>query len=55
MMLWGFIMIINYWLCKKAHDIDPNLTSHVMCENLIVKASAALVLKHLLNQNKIER
>lgn len=39
---------------KKAHDIDPNLTSHVMCENLIVKASAALALKHLINQNKVE-
>lgn len=39
---------------KKAHDIDPNLNSHVMCENLIVKASGALALKHLLSQNKVE-
>lgn len=39
---------------KKAHDIDPNLSSHVMTENLIVKASAAVALKHLLAQNKVD-
>lgn len=38
---------------KKAHEIDPNLTSHVMTENLIVKASGAVAFKHLLAQNKI--
>ena len=40
---------------KKAHEIDPNLTSHVMIENLVVKASAAVAIKHLLNQNKIDK
>jgi len=35
---------------KKAHDIDINLSSHVMCENLVAKASAALAIKHLLAQ-----
>ena|SRR5690554_3101908 len=39
---------------KKAHDIDSNLNSHIMCENLIVKASATLCLKHLVNQNIVD-
>ncbi len=39
---------------KKAHDIDQNLSSHVMIENLIVKASATVALKHLLAQNKVD-
>ncbi len=34
---------------KKAHDIDVNLTSHIMFENLVVKASGFLALKHLIN------
>jgi glycine/sarcosine/betaine reductase complex component C subunit beta len=38
---------------KRAHDIDPNLTNHVIIENLIVKASANLAIKHLLAQNKV--
>lgn len=38
---------------KKAHDVDPNLTSHVMLENLISKASSAVAIKHLLAQHKI--
>ncbi|ERJ13204.1 glycine/sarcosine/betaine reductase complex component C subunit beta [Haloplasma contractile] len=39
---------------KKAHDIDQNLSSHVMIENLIVKASSVVALKHLLAQNKVD-
>lgn len=39
---------------KKAHDIDVNLNSHVMTENLIVKASAAHAIKNLLAQNIIK-
>jgi len=38
---------------KKAHDVDINLTSHIMFENLVVKASGFLALKHLIsNTNK---
>ncbi|MGL6153607.1 MAG: glycine/sarcosine/betaine reductase complex component C subunit beta [Cetobacterium sp.] len=38
---------------KKAHDIDPNLNSHVMFENLVVKASGALAFKNLVAKNNI--
>src|SRR6056297_36734 len=36
---------------KKAHDIDVNLTSHIMFENLVVKASGFLAFKHLINNS----
>lgn len=39
---------------KKAHDWDPNLSAHHMVENLVVKASGALALKHLLDKNQID-
>ncbi|GAB1433035.1 glycine/sarcosine/betaine reductase complex component C subunit beta [Spirochaetota bacterium] len=39
---------------KKAHDVDVNLGAHVMFENLVVKASGALALKHLIAKNGIE-
>ena len=39
---------------KKAHDIDENLSSHVMIENLIVKASAGVCLKHLIAQDNVD-
>ena len=39
---------------KKAHDIDVNLNSHVMYENLVVKASGVLAFKHLLANNNID-
>ncbi len=32
---------------KRAHDVDVNLTSHVMFENLVVKASGVLAARHL--------
>ncbi len=38
---------------KKAHDVDTNLTSHVMFENLVVKASGILAFKHLIDKNNI--
>ena len=33
---------------KRAHDVDLNLTSHVMFENLVVKASGVLAARHLI-------
>ncbi|MCL2363992.1 MAG: glycine/sarcosine/betaine reductase complex component C subunit beta [Defluviitaleaceae bacterium] len=38
---------------KKAHAFDPALTSHVMFENLVSKASAALAMGLLLDKNGI--
>jgi len=40
---------------KKAHDIDVNLSSGVIFENLISKASCALSLKHLIKTTGIEK
>lgn len=34
----------------RAHEIDVNLNAHVMLENLSVKASGVLALRHLLNE-----
>ncbi len=31
---------------KRAHDIDPNLSGHIMAENLVNKASAVLAMLH---------
>ena len=39
---------------KKAHDVDLNLTSHIMFENLVVKASGFLALKHLVNNTDVD-
>ena len=33
---------------KRAHDVDVNLSAHVMLENLVTKASSVLSLLHLL-------
>ncbi|MGE5633190.1 MAG: glycine/sarcosine/betaine reductase complex component C subunit beta [Caulobacteraceae bacterium] len=38
---------------KAAHDKDKNLTAHIMVENLVVKASGVLALKHLIHKNNI--
>ncbi|GAA0179821.1 glycine/sarcosine/betaine reductase complex component C subunit beta [Clostridium sediminicola] len=38
---------------KKAHDIDGNLTAHVLFENLVVKASGVLAFKNLVAKNNI--
>ncbi|EAT15520.1 ketoacyl-ACP synthase III family protein [Desulfuromonas acetoxidans] len=40
---------------KKAHDIDLNLSAHVIYENLVVKASGALALSHLMENSGIEK
>lgn len=40
---------------KKAHDIDPNLTSHIIFENLVSKASSVLALMNLVNKNDIKK
>lgn len=36
---------------KKAHDVDINLSAHVLFENLAVKASGILAFKHLIAKN----
>ena len=38
---------------KRAHEFDPNLSSHIMVENLSVKASGALALINLIRKSKI--
>jgi len=40
---------------KKAHDIDTNLSAHIILENLISKASCALSLMHLIKTAGIEK
>ncbi len=39
---------------KRAHDVDTNLTAHVMHENLVSKASSVLALMHLVQKNGID-
>lgn len=39
---------------KKAHDVDPNLNSHVMFENLVVKTSGVIAALELLKSSKID-
>lgn len=38
---------------KRAHEIDINLSAHVLFENLVSKASAVLAALHLLDKNDI--
>ncbi len=38
---------------KAAHDKDKNLTSHIIVENLVVKASGVIALKNLIYRNNI--
>lgn len=38
---------------KRAHDVDPNLNSHVMFENLVVKASGIISALELLKSSKV--
>lgn len=38
---------------KAAHDTDKNLTSHIILENLVVKASGVIAMKNLLHKNNI--
>lgn len=39
---------------RRAHEFDKNLSSHVMVENLAVKASAVLALMHLVKEIDID-
>ncbi|MCT4607403.1 MAG: glycine/sarcosine/betaine reductase complex component C subunit beta [Marinisporobacter sp.] len=39
---------------KRAHDVDVNLTSHILFENLVVKASGVLAFKHLVDKNNLD-
>jgi betaine reductase len=39
---------------KRAHDVDSNLTSHILFENLVVKASGVLAFNNLLEKNNID-
>ncbi|WP_057874721.1 glycine/sarcosine/betaine reductase complex component C subunit beta [Loigolactobacillus rennini] len=39
---------------SRAHEIDPNLSAHVMLENLAVKASGILALRHLFDKHDID-
>lgn len=38
---------------KKAHDVDVNLTAHILFENLVVKASGVLAFNNLLAKHNI--
>lgn len=38
---------------KRAHDIDTNLSAHILFENLVVKASGVLALKHMTRQSGV--
>lgn len=40
---------------KRAHDFDKNLTAHIMCENLVVKASGILAGLNLVDKLGINR
>ena len=39
---------------KRAHDVDTNLSAHVMLENLVSKAGSVLSLRHLLRVTGID-
>ena len=39
---------------KRAHDVDTNLTSHTILENLVVKASGVIAMLNLLAKNNID-
>ncbi|MBC7088169.1 MAG: ketoacyl-ACP synthase III family protein [Tissierellales bacterium] len=39
---------------KRAHDIDPNLSAHVIFENLVSKASGVLAALHLIKRANID-
>lgn len=39
---------------NRAHESDLNLTSHIMLENLVVKASGILAMRHLIHDHNID-
>lgn len=40
---------------KRAHDVDPNLSAHVMHENMVSKASCVLSLLHLADKSGLDK
>ena len=40
---------------KRAHDVDVNLTSHILFENIVSKASSVLALLNLVNKYEIDK
>jgi len=40
---------------KKAHDVDTNLSAHVLLENLVSKATCVLSLLHLIKVTSVEK
>ena len=40
---------------KRAHEYDKNLTSHIMTENLVVKASGVLAGLHLIDKSGVNK
>jgi hypothetical protein len=40
---------------KRAHDVDTNLSAHVIHENLVSKATCVLALLHVLRQSGVEK
>ena len=40
--------------CRRGHDQDPNLTAHVLLENLTSKAGAVLSLMHLIKNSGLQ-
>lgn len=39
---------------REAHESDPNLSAHVMFENLVTKASGVLAMRQLFKKNRID-
>ena len=39
---------------KRAHEVDSSLTAHIMFENLVVKASGVLAVKHLMKNSSVK-
>ena len=50
--LWNNLKLVG--CVKKAHDVDVNLSAHVMFENLVAKASGILSLRHLIHNSHID-
>ena len=40
---------------KRAHDVDPSLTAHIIHENLVSKATSVLSLLHLVKNSGLEK
>ena len=46
-------MLVGY--VKRAHDVDVNLSAHVIHENLVSKASSVLALLHVVNNSGMDK